>query len=155
MSKIPPGMHTLTPHITVNNAAKAIDFYKQAFGAEELSRSPMPDGRLMHASLKIGDSTLMLNDAFPDMGGCQAPAGGKQPFALHMYVEDADSLWERAVKAGAKVTMPLANMFWGDRYGQLEDPFGITWSLASRVEEVSPEEAERRGKELFAGMAQK
>ncbi|MGZ5546050.1 MAG: VOC family protein [Limisphaerales bacterium] len=145
----PPGTHTITPHITVSNAAKAIDFYKTAFGAEELGRSPTPDGRLMHAALRIGDSNLMLNDAFPEMGGCNAPAGGKQPFALHLYWDDVDKAWGRAVNAGAKVTMPLSNMFWGDRYGQLEDPFGITWSMASRVEEVSHEEAARRGNEMF------
>lgn len=153
MSGIPKGMHTITPHITVNNAAKAIDFYKQAFGAQELGRSATPDGRLMHAALKIGDSTLMLNDEFPEMGGCNAPQGGRKPFVLHMYWENVDQAWERAVNAGAKVAMPLSNMFWGDRYGHLEDPFGYTWAMASRVEEVSPEEAARRGKEMFSGMA--
>jgi uncharacterized glyoxalase superfamily protein PhnB len=145
----PPGIHTITPHITVNNAAKAIDFYKTAFGAEELGRSPTPDGRLMHAALKIGDSTLMLNDEFPEMGGAKGPQGGRQPFVLHVYWDDVDKAWERAVKAGAKVTMPLSNMFWGDRYGHLEDPFGYTWAMATRVEDVSPEEADRRGKEMF------
>jgi uncharacterized glyoxalase superfamily protein PhnB len=149
MAGKPAGMHTITPHITVNNAAKAIDFYKQAFGGQELGRSPTPDGRLMHAALRIGDSTLMLNDEFSEMGGCHAPTGGKQPFVLHLYWDDVDKAWDQAVKAGAKVTMPLSNMFWGDRYGHLEDPFGFTWAMASRVEEVSPEEADRRGKEMF------
>jgi len=155
MSGIPPGTHTITPHITVNNAAKAIDFYKQAFGAQELGRSATPSGKLMHAALKIGDSNLMLNDEFPEMGGAPAPSGGKQPFVLHLYWEDVDKAWDRAVKAGAKVTMPLSNMFWGDRYGHLEDPFGYTWAMASRVEDVSPEEADRRGKEMFGAMATK
>jgi uncharacterized glyoxalase superfamily protein PhnB len=145
-------MHTITPHITVNNAAQAIDFYKQAFGAQELGRSATPDGRLMHAAIKIGDSNLILNDEFPEMGGCHAPPpGGKQPFVLHLYWEDVDQAWDRAVIAGAKVSMPLSNMFWGDRYGHLQDPFGFTWAMASRVEEVSPEEAHRRGKEMFSG----
>jgi PhnB protein len=152
----PPGMHTITPHITVNNAAQAIDFYKQAFGAQELGRNATPDGRLMHAALKIGDSNLMLNDEFPEMGGCHAPQqGGKQPFVLHLYWDDVDQAWDRAVKAGAKVAMPLSNMFWGDRYGHLQDPFGFTWAMASRVEDVSPEEADRRGKEMFSGMGAK
>jgi uncharacterized glyoxalase superfamily protein PhnB len=154
MPGIPQGMHTITPHITVSDAAKAIDFYKQAFGAKELGRSATPSGKLMHAALRIGDSNLMLNDEFPEMGGSRAPSGGKQPFVLHLYWENVDEAWDRAVKAGAKVQMPLTNMFWGDRYGHLEDPFGFTWAMASRVEEVSPEEADRRGKELFKNMKQ-
>ena len=154
--KIPPGMHTITPHLTVNNAAMAIDFYKQAFGAQELGRSATPDGRLMHAALKIGDSNLMLNDEFPEMGGARAPQpGAKLPYVLHLYWEDVDKAWDRAVKAGAKVAMPLTNMFWGDRYGHLQDPFGFTWAMASRVEDVSPEEADRRGKEMFSGVGAK
>jgi len=149
-------MHTITPHITVSNAAQAIDFYKQAFGAQELGRSATPDGRLMHATVRIGDSNVMLNDAFPEMGGAPAPSpGSKLPFALHLYWDDVDQAWDRAVKAGAKVTMPLSDMFWGDRYGQLQDPFGFTWSMATRIEEVSPEEADRRGKEMFSGAGAK
>jgi PhnB protein len=156
MAGRPPGMHTITPHITVSNAAQAIDFYKQAFGAQELGRSATPDGRLMHATVRIGDSNVMLNDAFPEMGGAPAPSpGSKLPFALHLYWDDVDQAWDRAVKAGAKVTMPLSDMFWGDRYGQLQDPFGFTWSMATRIEEVSPEEADRRGKEMFSGAGAK
>lgn len=152
MAGKPPGMHTITPHITVSSAARAIDFYKQAFGAQDLGRSATPDGRLMHAAIRIGDSMLMLNDAFPEMGGAPAPKGEKLPYVLHLYWDDVDQAWDRAVKAGAKVMMPLSNMFWGDRYGHIQDPFGYTWAMASRVEDVSPEEADRRGKELFAGM---
>lgn len=145
----PPGTHTITPHITSSNAAKAIDFYKNAFGAEEITRSATPDGKLMHASLRIGDSLLMLSDEFPEMGGAQAPRGGKVPYVLHTYWDNVDQVWDRAVKAGAKVVMPLTNMFWGDRYGHIEDPFGYTWAMATRIEEITPEEAERRGKEMF------
>jgi uncharacterized glyoxalase superfamily protein PhnB len=152
MPGIPQGMHTITPHITVKDAAKAIDFYKQAFGAKEIGRNSTPNGKLIHAALRIGDSTIMLNDEFPEMGGSPAPTGGKQPFVLHTYWENVDEVWDRAVKAGAKVQMPLTNMFWGDRYGHLEDPFGFTWAMATRVEEVSPEEADRRGREMFTKM---
>ena len=146
-------MPSVTPHITLSNAAKAIDFYKQAFGAEELARHLTPDGRIMHASIKIGDSNIMLNDEFPDWGGCRAPQGGKQPFVLHIQWENVDSAWERAVRAGAKTTMELKDQFWGDRYGQLEDPFGYTWSMGQRVANPSAEEVEKKGAETFNTMA--
>src|SRR5258708_5146533 len=129
VKKIPDGMHTLTPHLTVKNAAKAIDFYKQAFGAMELGRHPMPDGRLMHAMLKIGDSLLMLNDEFPEMGGCGGPVG-LSPVTIHIQVEDADACFNKAVGAGATVKMPPMDMFWGDRYAKVTDPFGHEWSIA-------------------------
>lgn len=153
MSKVKPvpeGMHTVTPHLVVRGADKAIDFYKRAFGAEELRRSPAPDGRIMHAAIKVGDSVLFLADEFPEMGGCRAPAPGQSPVTLHLYVEDVDSLFDRAVNAGAKVKMPLMDAFWGDRYGQVTDPFGHTWSLATHKEEVSEQEIDRRGKQFFA-----
>jgi len=146
-------MPNVTPHITVNNATKAIDFYKKAFGAEEIARHLTPDGRVMHASIKIGDSQVMLNDEFPDWGGCRGPQGGKQPFLLHIQSENVDKAWDRAVSAGAKVTMPLKDQFWGDRYGQLEDPFGHTWSLGQRVATPSAQEVEQKGAELFNKMA--
>lgn len=150
----PAGMHTITPHITLNNAAKAIEFYKNAFGAEELHRSLTPDGRIMHATIRIGDSNIMLNDEFPEWGSARAPQGGKQPFVLNIYLEkDIDSAYDRAVRAGAKAIMPLSDMFWGDRYGQLEDPFGYTWAMAMQIAEVSPEEAEKKGKEMFEQVA--
>jgi PhnB protein len=142
-------MPVVTPHITVSNAAKAIDFYKQAFGAEDLGRHLTPDGRIMHASIKIGDSPVMLNDEFPEWGGCRGPQGGKQPFVLHIQWDNVNQAWDRAVNAGAKITMPLADQFWGDRYGQLEDPFGYIWSMGQRVANPTAEEVEKKGKEMF------
>lgn len=147
---IPEGMHTVTPHLIVNAAAKAIDFYKRAFGAQELGRHAMPDGRIMHAAIKIGDSTVFLNDEFPEMGGERAPVDGHSPVTLNLYVPDADAVFNQAVSAGAKVAMPLENMFWGDRYGTVVDPFGHRWSIATRVEDVTPEEMNRRAEAMFS-----
>ena len=147
---IPEGMHTITPHLIVNGAAKAIDFYKRAFGAQELGRHAMPDGRIMHAAIKIGDSTVFLNDEFPEMGGERAPVDGHSPVTLHLYVPDADAVFNQAVSAGAKVAMPLENMFWGDRYGTVVDPFGHHWAIATRVEDVTPEEMNRRAEAMFS-----
>ena len=147
---IPEGFHTITPHITLRNAAQAIDFYKNAFGAEELGRSLTPDGKIMHAAIRIGDSLIMMNDEFPNMGCSSAETLGGTNITLHIQTEDVDSLFDRAVKAGAKATMPVANQFWGDRYGQVVDPFGQRWSLATRVEQLTPEEVEARAKAFFA-----
>lgn len=137
---IPEGMHTLTPHLVCDGAARAIEFYTQAFGAVEQSRLPGPEGKLMHASLKIGDSTLMLVD---EMEGCSVfgPRALKgSPVTLHLYVPDVDATVAQAAAAGARVTMPAADMFWGDRYAQLEDPFGHKWSVATHIRDVTPEE---------------
>lgn len=147
---IPEGMHTITPHIVLRNAAQAIDFYKKAFGAEELGRSLTPDGKIMHAMIRIGDSLLMMNDEFPNMGCSSAETLGGTNVTLHIQTEDVDSLFDRAVKAGAKATMPVADQFWGDRYGQVVDPFGQRWSLATRVEQLTPDEVEARAKAFFA-----
>jgi PhnB protein len=151
---IPEGYHALTPHIVVRGAAEAIEFYKKAFGAVELRRSAMPDGKtLMHADLKIGDSHLLLVDEMPGMSGCHAPReGGGTSVTLHLFVEDVDAVFNRAVAAGAKVTMPVADMFWGDRYGKLVDPFGHDWSIATHKEDLTPEEMKKRGEALFAQM---
>jgi len=137
---IPEGMHSLTPHLVCAHAADAIAFYKNAFGAVEVSRLPGPDGRLMHGSVRIGDSMLMLVDEAPEWGllGPQALKGS--PVTIHLYVKDVDATIAQAVAAGARVTMPASEMFWGDRYGQLEDPFGHRWSVATHVRDVSPEE---------------
>ena len=149
---IPDNMHHLIPHLTVSNGAKAIEFYKKAFGAIELGRSAMPDGRLMHAMVKIGESMVFLNDEFPDMGGCKGPQGGHSPVTLHLYVADTDASFNQAVAAGATVKMPPMNMFWGDRYAKLTDPFGHEWSLATHLEDVTPEQMHQRAKEaMFAG----
>ncbi len=142
---VPAGFHTLTPHLVVKGASRAIEFYKKAFGAEEICRLAGPDGKsVMHADLKIGDSHVMLVDEFPAMD-CRGPQSlGGTPVTLHMYVEDVDAAFGKAVAAGAKVRMPLANMFWGDRYGMLVDPFGHAWSLATHQEDLTPEEIGRR-----------
>jgi uncharacterized glyoxalase superfamily protein PhnB len=152
---IPEGFHTLTPHITVRDAAGAIDFYKKALNAQVLNRSDTPNGKVMHASLKIGDSILMLNDEFPEMGGALAPRGEVPGFALHVYVENVDKLFAQAVAAGAVVKMPLMDQFWGDRYGHILDPFGFKWALATHVRDVSPEEMERAQQEMATRMPQK
>lgn len=146
---IPEGMHTVTPHLVINGAAKAIDFYKRAFGAQELGRFPTPDGRVMHAAIKIGDSHVFLADEFPDMGSKAPKAGEHPPVQVHLYVEDADRVFNQAISAGAKSTMPMQNMFWGDRYGQLTDPFGHCWSVATRIENVTPEEMKKRAEAMF------
>ena len=137
---VPEGYHTVTPHLICAGAAQAIDFYAQAFGAVEIGRLPGPDGRLIHAELKIGDSFVMLVDAFPEYGTAGPLARKGTTVNLHLYVPDADAAWDQAIAAGANPVMPLADMFWGDRYGMLEDPFGHRWSVATRVREVSPEQ---------------
>lgn len=137
---IQPGMHTITAHLVCKGASEAITFYIKAFGAVELARLPGPDGRLMHAMIKIGDSPLMLFDEYPEHG-CVGPQALKgSPVILHLYVENADATVAQAVQAGAKLTLPVADMFWGDRYGQLDDPFGHRWSIATHVRDVSAEE---------------
>jgi len=135
---IPEGMHSLTPHLVCAGAADAIEFYKKAFGAIETSRMPGPQGRLMHAAVRIGDSTLMLVDEMPEWGSLGPKALKGSPVTVHLYVEDVDATVAKAVAAGAKVTMPVAEMFWGDRYGQLEDPFGHRWSVATHTRDLTP-----------------
>ncbi len=140
---IPDGFHTITPHLVIDGASKALEFYKQAFGAEEIRRMPGPDGKeLMHAELRIGDSIIMLADEFPEMGlpNRSPKALGNTSVTIHLYVNDVDAAVARAQKAGAKVTMPVSDMFWGDRYGQVTDPFGHLWSLATHVKDLTPEQ---------------
>jgi PhnB protein len=137
---IPHGMHSVTPHLICAGAADAIDFYKKAFNAVELTRLPGPNGKLMHGSIRIGDSTVMLSDEFPEMGGLGPKSLKGSPVTIHLYVEDADAFAAHAAAAGATITMPVADMFWGDRYGQLEDPFGHRWSVGTHVRDVTPEE---------------
>ncbi len=143
---IPAGFHTITPSLVIKGAAEAIEFYKRAFGAEELHRMhmPGPDGqeKIGHAELQIGDSRLFLNDEFPSHG-VTGPSGNS-PVAMFLYVTDADAVFNQAVAAGATVTMPLANMFWGDRFGKLVDPFGHSWAIAAHIEDVPPEEMPKR-----------
>jgi uncharacterized glyoxalase superfamily protein PhnB len=140
---IPDGMHSVTPHLVCAGASDAIDFYKKAFGAEECARIPGPDGKLMHGAIRIGDSTVMLVDENPQWGALGPKALKGSPVTIHLYVEDVDGFAARAAKAGAKVIMPVADMFWGDRYGQLEDPFGHRWSVATHVRDVTGEEMQQ------------
>ncbi len=137
---IPDGMHSVTPHLVCAGAADAIEFYKKAFDAVETSRLPGPSGKLMHASIRIGDSTVMLVDESPDWGMLGPKALKGSPVTIHLYVEAVDAVVARAVAAGAKVTMPVADMFWGDRYGVLEDPFGHHWSVATHLRDVTTDE---------------
>jgi len=148
---IPAGFGTITAHLVVEGAADAMEFYKRAFGAEELGRMPMPDGRrLMHGAMQIGDSMLMLVDAFEEFGVKGPKALGGTGVTLHLYVPDADKAFQRAIEAGCIVAMPIADMFWGDRYGKVKDPFGHEWSLATQLRELSPEEMEAAQKAAFA-----
>jgi PhnB protein len=135
---IPVGMHTVTPHLICRGAADAIEFYKKAFDATETSRLPGPGGKLMHASICIGDSTVMLVDEMPEHGALSPKSLKGSPVTIHLYVDDVDAFIARAVAAGATVTMPVTDMFWGDRYGQLEDPFGHRWSVATHIRDVTP-----------------
>ena len=137
---IPDGMHSLTPHLTCAGAADAIEFYKKAFNAVEEARLPGPPGKLAHAAVRIGDSMLMLMDEFPEMGGFGPKSLKGSPVIIHLQVEDVDAVVKQAVEAGAKLTMPPADMFWGDRYAQLEDPFGHRWSVATHTRDLSPQE---------------
>lgn len=147
---IPDGFHSLTPHLIVKDCAKAIEFYKKAFGAEELFRMPGPGGNIMHAEVKIGDSHLMMCEEAPDWG-CFGPLALKgSPVTIHIYVNDVNASFEKAKKAGATEAMPLQDMFWGDRYGKLTDPFGHHWSLAQHIEDVSPQECAKRAESAFA-----
>lgn len=142
MSKIKPipdGMRSVTPHLVCAGASEAIEFYKRAFGAVEVTRLPGPDNKLMHAQIRIGDSAVMLVDEFPQHQCLGPKALGGSPVTVHLYVDDVDTFAATAAKAGAKVTMPVQEMFWGDRYGQLEDPFGHRWSVATRVRDVDLE----------------
>ena len=140
---VPERLHTVTPHLIVKGAKDAIDFYKKGLGAQEIYSSGTPDGKVMHAEIRIGDSAIFLADEFPQMGS-KGPEGGTSPVALHIFTEDADALFKRAIGAGASVRMPMMDAFWGDRYGQIVDPFGHVWALATHKEDVSPEEMQKR-----------
>jgi len=140
---IPEGMHAVTPHLVCAGAAEAIEFYKKAFGALDEGRLPGPDGKLMHAMIRIGGSAVMLVDEMPQWGALGPKSLKGSPVTIHLYVEDVDAVVKRAVGAGAKVTMPVEDMFWGDRYGKLEDPFGHHWSVATHKRDVSDAEMKK------------
>src|SRR5277367_6792928 len=150
---IPDGYHTISPYLVVQDAAKAIDFYKKAYGAKEVMRMDGPNGKIGHAELQIGDSRIMLSDEMPGMNQSPKTLGGS-PVNIFMYVKNVDTVFNQAVAAGAKVTAPLADMFWGDRYGKVDDPFGHSWSLATHIEDVAPQEMAKRSKEAMAKMMQ-
>ncbi len=140
VSYMPKGMHTVTPHLICAGAADAIAFYKKAFGAVEDGRMPTPEGKIMHAQIRIGDSTVMLVDEMPQWGALGPNALKGSPVTIHLYVPDADAVAARAVKAGATLKMPVADMFWGDRYGQVTDPWGHNWSIATHVRDLTSKE---------------
>jgi PhnB protein len=147
---VPEGFHTVTPHLVIKGAAEAIEFYKKAFDAEEISKLPGPDGRLMHGAVKIGDSIVFLVDEAPEWGSRGPQSLGGTPVGIHLYVKDVDAVFERAVAAGVTVKMPVENMFWGDRYGVVTDPFGHNWSLASRREDLTPDQIAKNAEAVFA-----
>jgi PhnB protein len=150
---VPKGFHSVTPYLAVQDVAQAIDFYKRAFGAEEVMRMDGPHGKVSHGEVKIGDSIVMITDE-NFSGGLRSPQSvGGSTVSIVLYVKDVDPVFEQALSAGAKEQQPLANMFWGDRYGRLTDPFGHSWSLATHVEDVSPEEMARRAQEAMKAQA--
>lgn len=151
---VPDGYHTVTPHLIQQDAAAAIEFYKKAFGAEERSRMAAPGGKIVHAEIRIGSSIVMLADENPMNPTAKAPGstGGFYTAGLMLYVEDVDSFFQRAVKAGAKVEMPVADMFWGDRYGTLSDPWGHRWSVGTHIKDMTPEEMEKAAQAAMAQM---
>jgi len=149
---IPEGYHTLTPFLTVRDAVRAIEFYKEAFGAQERGVMKGPDGKVMHAELKIGDSVIMLSDEFPEFGALSPLSSGGVGMGLHIYVEGVDAAFDRAVKAGAQVEMPVTDQFWGDRYGKLKDPFGHKWSIATHTKDMSMDEMKHGMDEAMSKM---
>jgi len=150
---IPEGYHSITPYLVLKGAASAIEYYKKAFGAEETVRMNGPDGRIGHAELKIGDSHVMLSDPFPQSSTTPPTELGGTSGSIFMYVEDVDAVVQKAVDAGATVTMEVEDQFWGDRFGSITDPFGHIWSIATHIEDLTPEEIEERGKAAMAAMA--
>jgi uncharacterized glyoxalase superfamily protein PhnB len=154
VSPIPKGYHTITPGLAVRNASQAIDFYKKALGAKEKMRMPGPDGKIMHAELQIGDSKIMLGEEMPQMGNLSPQSLNGTPVNLHVYVKDVDKVFDQAVKAGATAVAPVMDMFWGDRYGMVMDPFGHKWGIATHKRNLSPKEMKKAGEEWFAQQAQ-
>ena len=149
---IPKGYHTVTPNLFVAGAGKAIDFYKKALGAEELMRFAGPDGKIMHAEIKIGDSIIMLPDEMLDQGVKGPKSLGGSPVSLFIYGDDVDAAWKRAIDAGGKPLIPLADQFWGDRGGCIEDPFGHSWWLAQHTQDLTPDEIRKAAEEYQSHM---
>jgi uncharacterized glyoxalase superfamily protein PhnB len=152
---IPEGVHTVTPYLIVKGADRALDFYEKAFGAEVTVRMPGPSGKIIHAEFRIGDSFVFLSEEAPNMGSVAPQPGTPTPISLHLYVEDVDAAYNRAVAAGATAQMAPADMFWGDRFSKVSDPFGHAWSIATVKEQLTPEEMGKRAEAFFAEMAKK
>ena len=150
---IPPGFRSVTPYLTVNGASEAIDWYKKALGAKELRRDEAPGGMIMNAQIRIGDSIIMLSDNFPRPGASEPALSGNSPVTIHLYSNNVDKLWQQAVDAGAKVSMPIDNMFWGERYGQFSDPYGHKWSISMQISMSKAEMAEKQ-KQAMAQFSQ-
>jgi uncharacterized glyoxalase superfamily protein PhnB len=150
---VPDGLHTMTPNLVCPNAVRAIEFYKSAFGATELRRAPGPNGEILHAELQIGDSKFFINDSMSKKPVPSPGDGVSNPMYIHLYVPDADKIFNRAVAGGSRVDMPLQDMFWGDRYGKITDPFGQQWGIATHIEDVAPEEMKRRQDAFFVKAA--
>jgi PhnB protein len=148
---VPDGYHTVTPFLAIENAAKAIAFYERAFGARERYRMPGPDDTIAHAEIEIGDSLLMVSDPFPEAGVSPPAALGGTTVGMYLYVEDVDAFVARAVDAGATLTVPVEDMFWGDRFGQVTDPYGHTWQVSTHIEDVPAEEMAQRAAQAMAG----
>jgi len=147
---IPAGHHTVAPYLAIKNAVSALEFYKKAFGAIETYKLIVPDGRLGHAEIRLGNSLIMLSDEFPEFGGKAPESLGGSPVSIHLYVEDVDAFVKKAVAAGARELKPVADQFYGDRSGQLQDPYGHLWWVATHKEDVAPEEMQKRVQALFA-----
>ena len=152
---VPQGYHTATPYLTIKNAARALDFYKKAFGAQEVARMDAPDGKVAHAEIKVGDSMIMIAEEMPGSGNRSPESLGGTTASIFLYVDNADAIFDRAVSAGAQVETALADMFWGDRYGRLKDPYGHSWGVATHKEDVAPAEMEKRMQEAMAKQAQR
>jgi len=148
---VPEGYHTVTPHLVIKGAADALTFYAKALGAEEKYRLPGPDGKIVHAEIGIGDSTIMIGEEAPQMGAVSPKQLGGSPVTIMLYVNDVDAWFTRATKAGCETKMPPTDMFWGDRYCKVTDPFGHNWAIATHKEDVSPQEMEKRMKKEFGG----
>ena len=150
---IPDGFHTCTPSLVVSDSKGAIEFYKKAFDAHEIYQMPTPDGKVMHAMVQIGDSFVMMSDEFPDMGSKSPTMLGGTAGTIYLYVEDADKIFNQAVQAGGKVTMPIMDAFWGDRFGTITDPYGHSWAIATHQKDMTPEEMRTAAEGYFASMA--
>ena len=152
VKRVPDGVHRVTPHLVVRDAAAMIEFYKKAFGAVEKGRAPGPDGKsILHAELRVGDSAIFLNDEYPEFGALSPLSLKGTPVTVHLFVEDADKQFQQALAAGATVVMPLADQFWGDRYGIVKDPSGHQWSIAHHVEDLTPAQMQERMAKAHSG----